>query len=224
MDQPFSYLARGQQAYAFVSQDQKYVIKFLRLPKYRPSFWASLFYGFEEREIHKKNGLWQRCKESIQLAENRLKEESALIYAHLEVTTDMQKSLDLIGPLGLRRKIDLDSFAFVIQKRARLIGPYLLSQDEEGRKKILSSFVETISYRAHKNIRNKNRNGMKNLGVIEGKVVEFDVGELRENPEFVQPECFHKELERSSRQLKKWLGKHFPEEVAFLEKEIETCR
>jgi hypothetical protein len=38
LDQPFYFLEKGGQAYAFMSKDKKYVLKFLKFRKINPSF------------------------------------------------------------------------------------------------------------------------------------------------------------------------------------------
>ena len=42
LDQPFHYLRKGNSAYVFVSDDDKYVLKFIRRPTLFPPFWAKL--------------------------------------------------------------------------------------------------------------------------------------------------------------------------------------
>jgi hypothetical protein len=233
LKQRFTYLARGQQAYAFASDDGQYVIKFIRIPKYKAPFWTLLpclpqdlqRYGAKAASV--KEHFWQSCQKSFALAEKDLKEESALVYVHLHPTSDLKTSVVVVDPLGFKHTLDLDCYSFALQKRAEMIGPCLTRLQKEGRSeeidKLLTSFVRGVKYRAQKLIRNKNRNCMKNLGVIEGKVVEFDVGELRENPLLKDPGPFSEELEKSSRQLKKWLSEHMPEKVGSLDSELKQA-
>src|SRR5258708_2635099 len=41
LNQEFTYLSKGAQSYVFVSQDQKYVIKFFKLNKFNSQTWLS---------------------------------------------------------------------------------------------------------------------------------------------------------------------------------------
>lgn len=41
LSQPFTYLKKGRSSYVFVSDDQKYVLKFLRNPQISSPYWAS---------------------------------------------------------------------------------------------------------------------------------------------------------------------------------------
>ncbi len=234
LNQPYFYLARGQQAYAFVSEDQKYVIKFLRLPKYHAPFWSSISflpkYLIEKGKImaaERKKALLS-YKNSIELAQKHLKESSALIYCHLNQSSDLQKSLTVFDPLGISHSLNLDSYSFVIQRKTELIGPFLKKLrnkfDVEGIENTISAFISTVKIRSQKKIRNKNRNCMKNLGVLDGRVVEFDVGELRMNPDLNDPKVFAIELEKSTRQLKKWLTENLPEGIPILEKAISRAK
>lgn len=46
VQQPFFYLGRGHQTYAFVSQDNRYVMKFYRFPSHlRPFGWMNHLFG-----------------------------------------------------------------------------------------------------------------------------------------------------------------------------------
>lgn len=222
LDQPFYFLGRGQQAYAFESKDKRYVIKFLRLPKYHPPFWTKLPYLPTSLRLKgmkvalRRDSFWKSCLKSVGLAESELKEETGLIFCHLEQTDDMQKVIQVHDRLGIGHKIDLDRYAFILQRKMEMIAPYLLrlhqDNDAERIKEALFSFRDAVSFRVSKKIRNKNRNCMRNLGVLEGKVVEFDVGELR-----VDPRIDSKlEMQKSAEQLKDWLNVHMPEFVSYL--------
>src|ERR1700722_581245 len=43
LDQPFTYIGKGAQAYAFASEDGKYVLKFFKFKHLRPNTFLALF-------------------------------------------------------------------------------------------------------------------------------------------------------------------------------------
>ena len=217
LDQPFYFLGRGQQAYAFESADGQYVIKFLRMPKYNPPFWIKLpllpvaIAAKGEMVSCRRDSFWKSCQRSVSLAEKELKNEMGLIFCHLEQTDDMQKFIVIHDRLKVAHTVDLDRYAFILQRKMEPIAPYLLDfyekNDHEEIQKTLTSFKEAITYRSNKKIRNKNRNCMRNMGIMDGKVQEFDVGELRLDPTIDNIV----EMQKSTKQLKKWLEVNMPE-------------
>lgn len=217
LDQPFYFLGRGQQAYAFESSDGKYVIKFLRMPKYHPPFWTKLpllpsFLAAKGAKVTKRrDSFWKSCQRSVKLAERELMHEMGLIFCHLEQTDDMQKFVTIYDRSKVSHLVDLDRYAFILQRKMEPIAPYLLSLYEKNSEdeiiKTIASFKEAISYRSHKKIGNKNRNCMRNMGLLDGKVQEFDVGELRVDPNLDSG----LEMQKSTKQLKMWLEVNMPE-------------
>lgn len=232
LNQEYRYLARGQQAYVFESADQKYVIKFLRMPKFRLPFWAylSLFpASLEERKMQKisaKKSYLDLTSKSFAMAQEELWEESGLIFCHLQTTNDLHYSVKIVDRIGRENILDLDRLFFIVQKRAEPLGMVLkeLRQKNDHREieKLLSSFVDVIHKRSSKKIRNKNRRCMKNLGVLEGKVIEFDLGEFRERQLLSDPVYFQMEMQKSSRGLREFLQKEMPEYTSYLDDSIQN--
>ncbi|HSW72458.1 MAG TPA: hypothetical protein VLG44_03505, partial [Chlamydiales bacterium] len=219
---PFYFLGRGQQVYAFESSDGKHVIKFLRMPKYHPPFWTKLpllpagLAAKGAKVTKRRESFWKSCQRSVLLAMSELKNETGLIFCHLEQTDDMQKFITIYDRLGVEHLIDLDRYTFILQRKMEPIAPFLLrlykKNDREGIERTLSSFQEAISNRVNKKIRNKNRNCMRNMGLLDGKVQEFDVGELKFDPQIDS----NREMRKSTEQLKEWLEVNMPEYTTYL--------
>ncbi len=218
LSQPFTYLGRGQQCYAFESSDQKYVIKIVRLHKYRIPFWCSLYPKKEIVEHRKKS--WQRTLDSFSLAFTYLKKESALVYLH-DKKTKRLPMLTLYDKLGRKSEVDSNHLVFVLQKKVRPIQAEADKWNAEETSQFIDQYLVTLTDRIEKNIRNKNRNILKNLGILEGQVVEFDVGEFRTFPTAESQESRKIEIIKSTRKLRKWLLKHHPSLVAHLDRKIE---
>ncbi len=214
--QPYRYFARGQQCYVFESLDNQFVIKFFRLPKFSPSFLSYLPFLSKKGEKDYRKRQWNHLLDSLRIAKEKLGLESGLIYTHLKLSDNLNTSLTLIDPLGRRNQVFLDDYYFIVQKKAELFGPLLLKLYKEKKEKkiqeLLISFIDTVHHRVDIKVRNKNRNCMKNLGIIQNRVVEFDVGELsalKTNRE--------KEVEKSFRQFRKFLSHKMPEYLSYFD-------
>ena len=107
LSQSFSYLSYGGQCFVFQSADQKYVIKFFKqslyeLPlwlKFTPHPWPIQRY-YEKKRLHRIDKL-QRDFESYKISFEELKEESALLFVHLNKSFDLHKEITITDRLGI---------------------------------------------------------------------------------------------------------------------------
>jgi len=226
LNQEFSYLARGQQCYVFESADGEYVLKLVRTHKERYPYWVYLPFFDQKRkaEVEWKEFRRKRNADSYQLANDILREETGLIYFHLKQTLDLKRTITVKGPLGRKYHLVADNMQFLIQKK---MVPLLseidkLKEDQEYLKTTIDSLFDWVSNRANKGVRNKNRRCMKNLGFMDGKIVEYDVGEFRINPELENPYRFNKELVKSTREFRAWLISNAPELTDYFDSQLKA--
>jgi hypothetical protein len=191
LNQRFSYLASGGQAWVFVSEDGNYVLKFFKRHKRR-----------------------QKIKEdmaSCKLAYDKLKEESGLIYLHL--APSCEKIAAVVDKLHLPHRIDLGKTAFLIQKRAAPLYDTLRSFMEKGdmerAKAALADIRRLIYARAQKGIKDEDARLHCNLGLIGTEAILLDVGRLRDAP--ARKENAAKDFHQSTAKLHLWLKENYPE-------------
>lgn len=96
LEQPYTYLARGCQAYVFLSEDKKHVLKL-----------------FRRRKSVEKEHLF--CKAAT-LAYTKAKHETALEAIHLSPGENLP-TVVLRGRLGRSFSLPLDAVAFALQKK-----------------------------------------------------------------------------------------------------------
>lgn len=221
LKRPFYYLGRGQQCYAFESEDGKYVIKLLRLHKYQRPFWCALFPN--DSLINHRKSSWDYTMKSLQLAWDELKDESALVYLHKETTVDLPL-ITIYDKVKRKSSLDSNSLLFVIQKKAKPITYDLQrwKKNPKEAKRFIDSYMQTIARRIDKSIRNKNRRVIKNLGWLEDQIVEFDVGEFRKHPHVYSLEEKKKEAIKSTKRLRLYLQHNHPDLVSYLDKRVEN--
>jgi len=114
LDQPYHYLAEGNQVYAFVSQDNHYVLKFFKFGHLKPSSFQST-----HQESVKLRKL-ERLFNAHQVAYCHDKEHCGLIYAHLNFTEDLDKIISLKDKYGFSHSIDLNSTFLFYKKKENL--------------------------------------------------------------------------------------------------------
>lgn len=191
LSQKYRYLTRGNQAFAFISEDGCYVLKFFRqklfepflLWKLLPSAW--LKEGRRAKKIWKKEYKLQRDFESYRIAFDELKEETGLVLVHLNTTHWIGKNISITDKINIEHLVPLDDFNFVLQKRADLVCPTIDKLMKEGNvagaKDALSSILELLVSRCQKAISDSDPDLEKNFGFIDGRAVQIDIGRFTRN-------------------------------------------
>lgn len=208
LNQPFTYLSKGVQTYVFASEDGKYVLKLLRHDHMRPAPWVRLLPDRSAKpRIEKKQSKLNKDFTSYKIAYEELKDETGLVFLHLNKTDHLKQSLILIDKIGISHTLDLDQFEFLVQKRASLIYPTLSDLIEKGKieegKKALSTLVHLLEVRFEKQIFDKDSDLNTNFGFIENTAVQIDIGRFKKN----HPERRHKKevILHTTDHLHQWL-------------------
>ena len=102
--QKFKFLGAGAQSYAFESEDGKYVIKFFAMKHQIPRI--SDFRHPEKVEARRQHLL--SSYRAHKLAYENLREDTGLVYIHLNKGTNLQTQLTVVDRLGRSHLIDLD--------------------------------------------------------------------------------------------------------------------
>ena len=212
--QPFYYMGKGSQSFVFESLDRQYVLKFFRLNRYRlPAFQEKLplppfLSAIQQQRIDEKWRKREKLFESCTLAYNQLKQESGLVYVHLNKTTNLTLQVEIYDNLRRKHVIAIDEYAFMLQKRGEQVYPYLSRLLKEGKKeearRALMSLSSLLSERMAKNIADGDAEIHKNAGFRNGEALFLDVGQFRR-------EHSVENKERLARKLLAWLEEKDPE-------------
>ncbi|MGH2611556.1 MAG: hypothetical protein ACRDFB_00735 [Rhabdochlamydiaceae bacterium] len=177
----------------YESEDHHYVIKFFnprsvikenwfhRIPKLmriNSWKWISNTYFRQKERLEK---YFYRYEMSF----SDLKEETALIYIHLDPGTSLSQSLKLVDKKGIHHLLNLETHPFILQKKVDLTFTHLnklikagqVEEAKEATRQIYSFFLS----RAQKGYKDRFQALEKNYGFIEGKFVQFDTGRLRKD-------------------------------------------
>jgi hypothetical protein len=202
LSQPYRFLGKGAQSFVFASEDGTAVIKFFR------------------HHHLKKNSKLAKDFGSYKLAYDQLRNETGLLYLHLNKTSHLNQTLDLIDKIGIHHPIELDRYEFLVQKRAALSYVALQQWIDEGKiseaKEALTSLVQLLAKRALKGIHDKDPDLNTNFGFIGLESIQFDIGrfKLRQTPHDPQ------ELIRITDNLHQFLMQRAPELDEHLKKEL----
>lgn len=233
LDQPFYYLASGGQSYAFCSKDNSTVIKFFKHHHMRPDSWTRriVLPGFldkwRNRTVKKHHKRLVNIFNSGKLAHDEFKEETGIIYLHLNKTHLFNKKINLIDKLGIAHPIDIDAMEFVLQKRAELTFPRLdelkKSKDLETAKRCIDSLLNLMITRSKRGIEDKDPILSRNFGYIDGeRAVEIDIGSFRKKEKIKSPYLYKKIFLEETLKLQLRVRRQYPELLPHLYDCIEA--
>jgi hypothetical protein len=239
LDQKYTYLAKGKQAYVFLSEDKTHVLKlfkplapFINLPLFGKNFHIGLakIPFVKALTIDPKSPGYLKTRDmEFQSYINSfflLPEETKLEYLHLAETDCLKKKLKVYDKIGVLHTIDLDSSSFLIQKKTDLLYPtlskLLKNKETEQAKVLLKNFVEFYFQLIEKDIFNPTTLE-KNLGCSSDlKPVQIDVGRVLrpQDLKLADLEVPLTQIYKSTSHMKKWLKSRSPELYVYL-KQIE---
>jgi hypothetical protein len=216
--QKYHYLGKGRQMVAFQSVDGKWVIKFFKQAYFNTPFWAHLF----PKEIEKREIRRQFYQNSYRIASEVLKKETGIVYLHQSPSLEPLPHLALTDKGGRSHWIDLQKIPFVLQRKADPFYAGLRSLSQGELTRAIEQFLSLIASRIDHKIRDEDRNIEDNFGILDGNVVQIDVGKfyLEKNP--WNPESLKREWWSSTHRFKKWLEANAPDQIPAFETRVKT--
>nr|AOO54562.1 hypothetical protein [uncultured bacterium] len=231
LNQPFYYLAKGAQSYVFASQDGTTVIKFFRLYHLRPPLWLSFLAMPPALQSYKLSKMIDKRNElakdftSYKIAFEEMKEETGLIYLHLNKTSHLKKHLKIYDKIGIAYELDLDEMEFLVQKRATLVYPsidaLMKAHAPEDAKEAISALIQLLKYRCEKGIFDKDPDLNTNFGFLDNKALQIDIGRFRRETLSPYPNTYRDEIIRITDNFRQWLDARYPMLSEHLAAEIQ---
>ncbi len=175
LSQSYRFLGGGGQCFTFVSQDEKYVIKFFKQKAFLPRHWLSL-------NLQKVKGKRDRVFSAFRLSFDHLSEETGMLYIHLNPTQHLYKTVLFSDISGKEHLLNLDELQFVVQKKADLanghIDALVASNDMDGAKHAIDQLLSLCMRLHDKGVRNRDPNFRSNYGFVDGNPIVVDVGRM----------------------------------------------
>lgn len=211
LSQPFTYLGKGNQVFAFESRDHQYVLKFFKFSHLKPSWYT----GNESKE-------WriQRIFSSHKLAYDLNKDNAGLIFMQLNPGGGFHQVVDVTDGWGYHRQIDLNQVIFVVQQKttpSRVVLSELLDRGDVATAiKRFQALIELQLSEYARGIYDQDHNLMHNTGFIGEKAIRFDVGKMaRLN---VDPQL---DLAKIHKRIDKWVQRYYPHYHHAIMKELK---
>ena len=188
VDQPFYYLGKGRQSYAFISEDGKWVLKFFKCQRlklsllYLPLEKLGLFKdALEDKKAEKEDRL-ERLFYSAYLAATVLPEETGIKFANFTPGSNDLPNVVLINNAHISSTVDLNKTPFCLQQRGipamttfkRLVAEGKISEAKERIDQLIALLKakrskEVLQHDAALIIRN-------NVGFTDNRAIFIDIG------------------------------------------------
>jgi len=222
MEQPFRYLGRGRQCFAFASLDGKYVLKLPRTDIYQIPFWMrTLPLPTTKRETFRAVRAERErfVLNSMKIAYEELQEDTGVLALHFGRAPDLGKEITVIDALGYHHRLPAHKTTFVLQtKQPILIKAFLdtlRSGDRAKGKEILDAFIDVVVARGSKEIWNKDESFLRNYGFDGNKGYQIDIGSFYHKPNGAAS------IRDTMHPVKSWLAKTDPEMLAYFDAALE---
>ncbi len=210
LGRPFKFLGLGSQCYAFISEDENYVIKICKATRYRP------LSNPKKKEYKEADFI------SYSLAFNIIPAQSQITFLHLNKTNTLNTTLKIIDPLGLPHFLNTDHLAFYIQKKAIPLSDYLKdippSETRSFTRKLLNLYQSSCQAGLH--VRDIQA---KNIGVFKDSPLWIDTGRIRKKPTLIDKEEQENALRKFSSRIEPFLKSFDPNFQVLLEEELEQA-
>ncbi len=251
--QRYRFLGAGSECFAFASEDGEVVIKFFKLDIFRPLYfhrglllddhsqqagtlsnhpwlqtrWSEPWETAKRRIFGMREFRIQRSLSSIHLAHSALKEETGLLYLHLNpslASQEFQQKLTIVDPSGIEHQIDLNQTRFFLQRKALPTEKHFSrlrdSGDIQQARASIDSLLQMIRQRCQKGFADRDVLD-RNFGFIGPHAIEIDSGSFVSNPEMKKSRSSKLELYFATRELREWLEENYSELLPYLESKID---
>jgi hypothetical protein len=217
LNQPFHYLAKGCQAYCFISEDGQYVLKFFKYQRYQTSPFLEPFRFIpkvdkyvKERKAHKMEKL-EFFMQAWVIASQKLSNESGLIYVHLNKSDHLKKPIVIYDKLGMKHVLESDQMEFLIQRTAEPLTKKLVKVNNEDGKALIDDLLNILVQEYKMGVGDHDPALLQNTGAYNNKPFHIDVGQFYLNPSFQSEKGYYQDLFNRTYEMREWLKERRPE-------------
>lgn len=231
LSQDFNYLGSGAQCYAFISADGNHVLKFFKVKHLVPKKWLKLLpipglANYRYQKIEKRILAKEELFRSYKMAFEELREDTGLVYIHLNKTKGMHGRIKLYDRMRNCFVASLDDYEFVIQKKAQLvqdrITAFMQKGESEDALEAIYALLRQVVSQCKQGFIDRDSGISHNYGFVGDRVVHFDMGRIVKDEKAKEPGFYQREVMRVGQKLECWLSDYYPELVPYLEEAIDS--
>lgn len=235
LNQPYTYLGKGAQSFAFVSKDGTTVLKLFKTKHAKLSPWLHLVPSIGPLGTYKRDKLATKqarmtsTLSGYKLAYDHLRPESGLLYLHLNPTTTLGP-LTVHNKSGASHSLALDHMVFVLQRRANKWRNVMIESLAEGNVEQVLAHIEQIfqlyELEYSRGLYDSDHGVMHNIGFVEQEPLHLDLGKLKQDPRMQDPATSQKDLAQVVARMETYIVHHHPEYadalLSYIHKRMES--
>lgn len=138
----------------------------------------------------------------------------------------MNKHVFITDKIGMKHDINIDDMEFLIQKRADMLCPTLLTfrdkKDLEGAKQQVDRLLAVIMSEYERGLADNDHALMQNTGVLNGSPIHIDIGQFIYNDVVKDPKVYKQELFTKTYKFRLWLNEEYSELLPHVENELQA--
>lgn len=214
-EQPFTYLGKGSQAYAFESEDKQYVLKLFKCYHLKPVDWlhklplVGYFDRYRKEQVERRDKKLKATLQSYKIARDVIPEECAIIYLQIVPSPHFKQKISFKDKVGRSHTLDLANYGFILQRKAKLIFPTLDKLIKENKTKEAKAMIREILHllisRSKKGVQDQDPDLHKNAGMIDDRAYCIDIGGFHMNEKIKEKNEMAADLKKVTRRLYKHL-------------------
>jgi len=231
LKQKFTYLGQGVQSYAFLSEDGRYVLKFIKHQRQSSPLWhrmcalvprvAARAREFKER----REGQLRETYRSWKLAYEELPDAAGLVYLHLNSTDGALGATKLVRRDGVGISVQLDRIPFLIQQRAeelRKVLRRLVAREQIPEAcQLLDQLVDLLLSDYRRGVADRDQFLMRNTGLCGDRLIHMDVGAFVRNTGARDPAVYLQDLFCKGVRTGRWLATCHPALERHMEERVQ---
>ncbi len=227
LSQPFTYLGKGIQSFAFGSQDGQYVLKLFRFDPCKAPYGQSLIrwcknrIGIHPRAVLPLEERMAKTFHACLLSYKYLQDETAVVWVNLNPKKRDWPSIQVRDRMHRWHTLDTNQYRFVLQKRAVMLKPALYDAYKNDQAKfcrMIHSFTQLLLSLDKKGMASFDPKMPSNFGFIGEQAIQIDFGNLTDQP----IHGLHRSKHFASR-LRGFLVKYMPQGVAVLDEGMKDA-
>lgn len=221
LNQPFYYLGKGAQSYAFVSQDGEYVLKFFKFKHLRPKWFLPLLPSIGPFDRYKRSLLAKQKRKvhslfaGYALAYQENRDQSQLLHVHLMSTQNAYPIATIFDKMGREWQINLDEVPFLIQRKGEDLSTRIAHQLDQGQiqeaKISLQKILDMYMVEYQRGLFDRDPFVMQNTGFIQDEPFHLDVGKLTKEIRIKDRDVYKNDLKIVMWKISDWIAKHYPQ-------------
>lgn len=225
LNQPLTYIGKGGQCYAFATEDNQHVVKLLKYNNNYPRIWFKLFpfplglESYRQEKLAKKQKKLNGEYTSYKIAMEELKEETGIIYFHLDKNTLPDLKLHIKDKLNISHKLNADDYQFYIQKKGTPFYPGLeriiKEQGIETAKVAVDEMLSFLFKRCKKEIIDGDDGIWRNFAFQGTHPFQIDIGQFSYSPTLRSEIAYQNDILFFTKDFRNWLSKTNPELSAY---------